>query len=134
MTRTIQHSVKFPLPPEKLYDIYLDSKKHTEATGAPAKISRRNGGAFTAFGGMLCGRNLLLVPGKMIVQAWRSTHFYKDDPDSILVLRFTRVKGGGQIDLVHTNVPPQDHRGVTQGWPRYYWRPWKKYIAGLSRK
>jgi hypothetical protein len=36
--------------------------------------------------------------------------------------------------LVHANVPQHDHRGVSEGWPTYYWKPWKKYIAENSGK
>lgn len=133
MTKAIQQSVRFRLGPRELFDLFLDSKKHSAATGAPARMSRKTGGTFTAWGGQLRGRNLLVVPGSIIVQAWRANHWKQSDEDSILVLRFSKAPGGGQIDLVHINVPAHDHRGVTQGWPKYYWRPWKKYLAGKYR-
>ena len=41
---------------------------------------------------------------------------------------FTKAPGGGRIDLVQVGVPPHDHRGVTQGWPKYYWKPWRAYL------
>ena len=129
MTKTILQSVKFNATPGELFELYLDAKKHSAATGAPVKISRKVGGAFNAFGGAISGRNLLIIPGTMIVQAWRSTHFKPSDPDSILVLCFSKASGGSRVDLVHVNVPQQDHKGVTQGWQKYYWKPWKKYLA-----
>jgi activator of HSP90 ATPase len=98
-------------------------------TGMPAKVSRRVGAGFTAFGGALRGRNLLIVPKRMIVQAWSSRQWRAGDPDSILVLCFSKARGGGRIDLVHVNVPAHDHKGVTKGWPKYYWAPWKRYLA-----
>jgi activator of HSP90 ATPase len=134
MTETIQQSVEYPAPPEVLFDIYLDSKKHSAATGAPARISRKAGGTFTAFGGMLRGKNLLIVPKKMIVQAWRASHWKANDLDSILILRFSKTAGGGRIDLVHAGVPEHDHKGVTEGWPKYYWEPWKAYLAKRRAK
>jgi activator of HSP90 ATPase len=133
MTKAIQQSVKFSAPPEKLFEMYLDSKKHSESTGGAAELSREVGGKFTAWHGQLEGRNLLIVPNKMIVQAWRSVNFKTSDPDSILVLQFSTAPGGGRVDLVHVNVPKQDHKGVSQGWPKYYWKPWKNYLAGKPR-
>jgi hypothetical protein len=65
----------------------------------------------------------------MIVQAWRARNWKASDPDSILVLCFGKAPGGGRIDLVHVNVPAHDHKGVTQGWPKFYWTPWKRYLA-----
>jgi len=40
MTKTIVQSVKFHATPEELFELYLDAKKHSAATGAPLKISR----------------------------------------------------------------------------------------------
>ena len=129
MTKPIVQTVTFRASPAELYELYMDSRKHSAATGAPAKLSRKAGGRFTAHGPALRGRNLLLIPGRMIVQAWRSTMFKKTDADSILVLTFSKAAGGGRVDLVHANVPIQDHEGVRKGWPRYYWKPWKSYLA-----
>ena len=129
MTRAIQQSVVLKASPEELFETFLDSKKHAAVTGLPAKISRKVGGAFTAHGGHLRGRTLLIVPKRMIVQAWRASQWKPEDPDSVLVLCFSRATGGGRIDLVHVNVPSYDHQGVTDGWRRYYWKPWKSYLA-----
>jgi activator of HSP90 ATPase len=128
MTPIIQQSVRFRTTPQALFDLYMDSKKHSRTTGAPAQISRKVGSRFTAFGKQLEGKTLHLVPGKQIVQFWRSTHWKKDDW-SILVLNFSRVAGGAQIDLVHIGVPTYDQKGVRKGWPKYYWRPWKKFLS-----
>ena len=70
-----------------------------------------------------------MVPKRLIVQAWRSRQWKRADPDSILVMRFSKAVRGGTIDLVHVNVPAYDHNGVAQGWRRYYWKPWKSYLA-----
>jgi activator of HSP90 ATPase len=129
MMAAIQQSVEFNASPKTLYNMYMNSAKHAKSTGAPAKISSKVGGKFTAWGKSLSGKNLVLVPGKMIVQLWRSVSFYKTDPDSILILTFTKTAKGTRVDLVHVNVPEQDHKGVTGGWPKYYWEPWREYLA-----
>jgi activator of HSP90 ATPase len=134
MTKTIQQSVRFAASPAQLFEMYMDSAKHSAATGGKATISRRVGGAFTAWNKMLRGRNLAIVRDRMIVQMWRSVNFKPGDADSILILEFSKAPGGGQVDLVHVNVPLQDHEGVTNGWPNYYWKPWKKYIAAQSKR
>jgi hypothetical protein len=30
---------------------------------------------------------------------------------------------------VQVNVPEQDFAGVSQGWERYYWAPWREYLS-----
>ena len=129
MTPPIRQSVTLNASPEELYETFLDSRKHAAVTGAPAKINRKVGGRFTAFNGQLRGRTLLVEPKRLIVQAWRSNQWKPEDPDSILVLRFSKVAQGGRIDLVHVNLPAGDHKGVTGGWRTYYWKPWKSYLA-----
>jgi len=131
-TKPIVQTARFKAPPEELFELYMDSKKHSEATGGRAKMSPK-AGPFTAFDGQLSGHNLLIIPGRMIVQAWRAVHWPASDPDSILILTFSKKPGGGQVDLVHANVPSHDHKGVTEGWRQYYWGPWKRYLERKSR-
>jgi activator of HSP90 ATPase len=134
MTKAIEQSVRFSASPEELFEIYIDSKKHSAATGGAAKMSRKTGGKFTAWDGMLSGKNLLVLENDTIVQAWRGSHWKKSDPDSILILKFSKAPGGAQVDLTHVNVPEHDHAGVTKGWKTYYWEPWKKYLEGRGKR
>jgi activator of HSP90 ATPase len=130
----ILQSARFNCPPSTLFELYTNSSKHTEATGRGAKIVRRAGEKFTAFDGAIRGKNLLIVKNQTIVQAWRADHWPSSDPDSILVLQFSKAGSGSQVDLVHVNVPLHDHKGVTEGWTKYYWEPWKEYLASQKRK
>ncbi len=129
MAKTIQQTARFSVPPDVLFDTYLDSKKHSAATKSKASISRRVGGKFSAFYGMLQGRNLAIVPKRMIVQAWRGSDWKQAKLDSILILTFSKIRGGGQIDLVHANIPDHAYSGIRRGWPKYYWNPWKAYLS-----
>lgn len=128
MTPTILQRVRFSASPKILFNMYMDSKKHSSATGAPAKLSRKVGGAWHAHGGAIGGKNLLIVPGWRVVQAWRATHWKKGEL-SIVILTFEKARGGAVVDLVHVGVPHHDQKGVRTGWPKFYWKPWKKYLA-----
>ena len=129
MPKLVRQSVTLPARAEALYAIYLSPRAHAAVTGGKVTISARPGTRFSAFNGMLCGRTLQTIPGRLIVQAWRSIGWKKDDLDSTLILRFTPQGRNGRIDLVHANVPDHDYRGVNNGWKKYYWRPWRKYLA-----
>ena len=59
----------------------------------------------------------------------RSTNFGKQDPDSVLILAFSSAGDLGRIDLVHANVADRDVEGVRKGWRKFYWTPWKRYLA-----
>ena len=129
MPKLIKQSVTLPAPAGELYAMYLSPNKHAAITGGKVVVSARPGSKFKAFGGALWGRTLQAVPGRLIVQAWRSGAFKKSDADSTLVLRFTPKGKSGRIDLMHVNVPDQDYSGVNKGWKKYYWQPWRKYLS-----
>src|SRR5438874_1506680 len=99
MTNVIQQSVTLNASPGELFRTFLDSKRHSAVTGARARTSRRVGASFTAFDGQLKGQNLMIVPNRLIVQAWRARQWKATDPDSILILRFTKASNGGRIEL-----------------------------------
>ncbi len=134
MTRSIQQSVTFNASPERLFALYIDSKQHSAATQGKATVNRRPGSRFTAFGGMLWGRMLAVVPGRMIVQTWRGSKWKKGELDSILILTFTKAGRGGRVDLAHVHVPARDQSGIRRGWHKYYWRPWRAYLRARSAR
>jgi hypothetical protein len=68
--------------------MYLSPRAHGAITGGKVTVGARPGAKFRAFGGALTGRMLHTVPGRLIVQAWRSTAFHKRDLDSTLILHF----------------------------------------------
>ena len=129
MPKLVKQSVTLPAPARSLYAMYINPKTHRAITGGKVVISARRGSKFSAFGGLLHGRTLHTVPGRLIVQAWRSANFRKSDVDSTLILRFIPMGKKGRVELMHVNVPDHDYRGVTNGWKKYYWRPWRKYLA-----
>lgn len=134
MAKTIQQTVQFSVSPEELFDIYLNSKKHSAAINSKATVSRKVGGKFLAFHGGLTGRNLAIVPKRRIVQSWRGSDWRKAELDSILILTFSRAPGGAQITLVHASVPDKWHALIKKGWNKYYWKPWKAYLRQRARK
>ncbi len=128
MPKTIQQTVVLPAFSDQLFDMYLDPEEHAAITGGEVVISPKPGSEFRAFNGALSGRMLVVVPKRMVVQTWRSSHWSADDLDSILVLTFHDGSAGGRIELVHVNVPDHDYDGVTQGWEKFYWTPWRRYL------
>ena len=127
-TSAIEQRVEFPVAPDRLFDAYLDPIEHGRITGSPVSIRGDAGAEFIAFNGMIRGRNLVIVPKRMIVQSWRAAIWKETDLDSILSLVFEPTMTGGRIVLTHVNVPEHDHRGVTEGWEKYYWTPWRAYL------
>ena len=129
LSKTIQLAASLPAPPDRLFDMYLDPAVHAAFTGAPVTISNISGAPFSAFGGVLSGTVLQVVPKRLIVQSWRSPHWGDSDIDSTLILTFHPEKEGGRIELVQINVVESDFAGVCHGWEKFYWTPWRAYLT-----
>ena len=128
MRSVITQSVRMPEAAKILFEMYLDPATHEAITGGPVTIATDTGAEFRAFDGVITGQTMAVVAPTLIVQSWRSAEFHTDDPDSILILSFTPEGSEGRIDLVHLDVPEHDYVGVTEGWEKYYWTPWRRYL------
>lgn len=118
-----------PASPQAVYDAWLDAGGHSKMTGAPATASREVGGRFTAWDNYISGENLVLEPGRRIVQSWRTSAFTEDQESSEIEVLLESVEGGTRITLHHRNVPV-DHTGYEDGgWQDNYFEPMKAYFA-----
>ena len=133
MPRNIIIAASLPAPPDKLFDMYLDPASHAAFTGFPVTIEPHARGAFRAFDGLLSGTILHVESKKLIVQTWRSANWPAEAIDSVLTLSFWPEQAGARIELVHVNVAEGDFAGVSQGWEKYYWPPWRAYLNRESR-
>ena len=128
MAKIIRQSVTLPAPPSALYDQYLDRKRHSKIIDAAVTIGRKPGAAFSAWDKSITGRILQLVPGRLIVQSWRTDDWNKSDVDSTLILSFSTERRGGRIDMIHANVPDRHAASISDGWRNFYWKPWREYL------
>ena len=133
MPRTITLAAALPRAPSRLYAMYLDPSEHSAFTGSTVTIANHAGAPFRAFDGALTGTILQVVPNRLIVQSWRSTEFAKRDLDSTLILSFWPDPAGCRIELTHVNVADTDFAGVSEGWSKYYWLPWRAYLEKSAR-
>lgn len=136
----IHMEVDFNATTARVYDALTDAKqfnkvvqlsaamKSMELKSKPVEMSREPGGAFDAFGGYVTGRQIELVAGQRIVQAWRAGGW---DPGLYSIARFELSARGSGTRLVF------DHRGFPQGqadhllagWKGNYWEPLEKFLA-----
>ena len=63
-TKTRQQMIMFKASPRDLYEMIMDSRKHSLLSSERAKSSRKVGGSFTTWSGHISGINLVLTPGK----------------------------------------------------------------------
>jgi len=125
---TIDDKVIIPATPDEVYDAFLDPRKHAAFTGSRATGNPKVGGKFTSWDGYISGTYLELQKGKRIVAEWVTTEWPDEYGPSRLELTFTKVKGGTEISMVHSNVPFEQADDYAQGWKDFYWKPLKEYF------
>ena len=129
MSEKIRCSVILPASAEEIYTAWLDSKKHGAFTGDKAKIDAKVGGKFTAWGGYILGKTLELEPFKRIVQAWRTTDFPEEAPDSKLEVVLEAEGKGTCFTLFHSNITDGQGDEYLKGWEDYYFEPMKAFFG-----
>ncbi len=129
MAESFELSTFFPkISAERIYRAWLDSREHSEFTGSPAQVDPTVGGKFTAWDGYISGKTIELEPFHCILQAWRTTEFPEESPDSQLEIQIEDAEGGAKVTLIHTDIPDGQGEDYRQGWDEYYFQPMQRYF------
>jgi activator of HSP90 ATPase len=124
---SIHQEVSFKAAPGRVFDAIMDSKEHAEFTGAPAEISKDEGGEFSAYGGQVYGRNISVVPGTRIVQAWRALN-WPEGVYSVAHFELTGEDGGTKLTFDQEGVPDSELVHIDPGWKQMYWDKLDGYL------
>jgi activator of HSP90 ATPase len=127
MPKTIRQTATFKASPRAVYEALLDSRKHAAFTGMPARIDRRPGGRFTAYGGYLEGVTVELVPNRKIVQFWRSRNWPRYHYSTV-TFALAPVRGGTRLRFTQEGFPNNDYSAKRSGWISSYWEKIKKFL------
>jgi activator of HSP90 ATPase len=139
---SIHQETRFTANRKRIYEALTESKRFdrvVQLSGVmqsaalapmknPTEISQQAGGAFSAFGGYIMGRQIELIPDMLIVQAWRAGSW---DSGVYSIARFALVKQGTEttIKFDHTGFPLGQADHLAAGWKANYWEPLAKYLA-----
>ena len=122
-------SAVIPAPPEAIYKAWISGTRHSAMTGSAATAAAKVGGKFSAWDGYISGTTLELDPGARILQAWRTTEFDDEAPDSRLEVILSPARGGTRVTLKHTELPPGSAAEYRRGWIDFYFKPMKGYFS-----
>jgi uncharacterized protein YndB with AHSA1/START domain len=129
VTKSIHQEVTIKASAKKVFDALTDARHFSAFSGgAPAEIDATAGGSFSCFGGHIVGRNIELVPGKRVVQAWRPA---KWDEGVYSIVRFELHEEGGSTKIVfdQAGFPEEAGPHLASGWTKMYWEPLKEYLG-----
>ena len=122
-------STILPATPEQIYNAWLSSEGHSRMTGSLAEVKGEIDGDFKAWDGYIWGKTLELEPYRRIVQAWRTSEFPAESPDSRVEIQFEETKSGTKVTLLHTNIPDEQGDSYKGGWEEFYFSPMRAYFS-----
>lgn len=133
MSKTIVQKVIFKnTTAAKVYQLYVNAKKHSLIAGSPATITGKVGDKFSLHNGYITGKNLRLVKDRLIVQTWRAMGWEENDLDSTFIIELEPKGKDVVLYAVHANLPDKHAASIAKGWFGHYWNPWKQHLAGKT--
>ena len=126
--KTIRQKVIFKASPQAVYEMLMDSRKHSKFTESKAVISRKVGGKISAYDGYIEGKNLKLIPKKKIVQQWRGSE-WPEGHYSVATFELKKTTNGTQLKFTQTDVPNEHYKSISDGWKEHYWIKMKKMLG-----
>jgi activator of HSP90 ATPase len=117
-----------PADPTHVYDVLADAQALSALSGMDGQSAPCAGDEFTAFNGYVVGRQIELVPGERIVQAWR---FPVWAPGTYSIVRFSLIPQQGQTRLVidQDGEPADWHDHIQKNWSTFYLDPINGHFA-----
>ena len=112
----------------EIYDVLLDSTKHTVLTGDVSDINPKVGGSFSVFGGYATGQIVRLEPGAIVEQTWRASD-WPEGHFSTICFVLSDVEGGAQVHFTQTDLPAGTEKEFEAGWQDFYWGPLVDYFS-----
>jgi hypothetical protein len=96
---SVHHQAEVPAAPAEVYELLADAAALSALSRMSGTAGRAAGEEFSAFDGHVTGRQVEMVPGAMLVQAWR---FPVWEPGMYTIVRFTLEAAGAAGPLVGT--------------------------------
>jgi len=119
-TRTLHQSVVLNATPHEVYEVLMDSAKHSAFTHSPAVIRWEVGGDFRTFDGWASGTTLELIPDKKIVQKWRADD-WPEGYYSTVTFELQTEGTGTRLDFTQAGIPDGLYGDLETGWKEFYW-------------
>jgi activator of HSP90 ATPase len=132
-TKTIKQMVTFPASAHEIYEMLMDSKKHSAFTGDSAEIDRKVGGHFSVWGGYIEGINLELVPDRKIVQSWKGSD-WPEGHFSQVTFELSESSGTTTLNFIQEGVPDDFYDDISRGWQEYYWEPMQAVLKDRKKR
>lgn len=108
-----------------VWDALTDPKIIDGWGGGPAEMKPEIGFEFKLWGGDIHGKNVEVIPNKLLVQEWINVDW---DKPSIAKFELSEKDAVTTIHLIHSDVPEEEFDDIADGWKSYYLGEIKSYL------
>jgi activator of HSP90 ATPase len=122
LAMSIHQQATIPADPGRVYQVLADARALSALSGMGGRAALAAGEEFAAFDGNVTGRQIEMVPGTRIVQAWR---FPRWEPGqySLVTFTLTATDGGTRLTIDQHGEPDDWHDHIDANWPTFYLTP-----------
>ena len=133
-TTTIKEEFILDCTPDVAFKAWLDNSLHGEMLASPGEVTidAKVGGKFSIWDGAITGETLEIDEKKRhILQDWRYDYddWSKDAPSKLSITFVPHEDGKTLVQVLHTELPENHVKELTEGWRQYYWEPMKAYFS-----
>jgi activator of HSP90 ATPase len=125
---SIHQQATIPADPGRVYAVLADADALSALAGMKGVPGSRDGEEFSAFDGNVTGRQIELIPGTRIVQAWRFPR-WEEGVFSLVRFTLTAVDGATQLVIDQHGEPDDWHDHVDANWPTFYIKPLTEHFS-----
>ena len=87
MAKQIKQKVTFKgTKPNELFDLYMNSQKHSLIAGSPVTISFKTDTPFRKYGDYITGTTVYTIKDRVNAQIWRGSDWDSADTDSVFTI------------------------------------------------
>ncbi|MDR0766520.1 MAG: SRPBCC domain-containing protein [Odoribacteraceae bacterium] len=115
--KDFHYSMEITADPAEVFAALTNPFQIEAWSGFPAEMKAEEGFLFSLWDGDICGMNLKVLPGRLLVQEW---FFGETEHPSIVTLRLKKAGDKTRVELEHVNIPDDVHDEITRGWKEYY--------------
>jgi activator of HSP90 ATPase len=128
---SIHQKAMIPCDPAQVYALLADAGALSALSGLSGTAGRSEGEQFVAFDGNVTGRQIELVPGTRIVQAWRFP-MWEEGVYSIVAFTLAAAEGGTRLTIDQRGEPEDWHDHLDTNWPTFYLDPLTEHFSAKA--
>jgi activator of HSP90 ATPase len=134
LMKNIKKTIAFNCSIQDLYDCLINAKKLSKIIGGKVSNPGQIKGKFSAYDDYIFGENVLLSPGKKIVQKWSCQDYPTGQFSNLTIVFKKKTDKTCEIDFSLDNVPDDLYEDIGVLWDEMFFEPIKDYLEDLMWK